>query len=298
MKGFQGDKGLDHNYRKGRASRTEKLYQVRMVSRYVLTLLIICIGLLVISLLLNTFAPDCVILNWPIYDYVNNMFCNLIVLSLVVIFLDTIVSGNREGRAKRDEARAILRHNMIIQPDIDMYLVRKNMVITPREKNIRKFQIDSDFTISDMKDMFGPSDLVSDVGMSKISRYAYYQNRLREDFEKLSVSIDFVHYPEISDAIVKYLDVTSYGQAALDAVLGYEDAKSGTKSMKTLVSGMVRDEPDHGTFADANPTMKNVYLVYQMINDQEAAIADYIRLVKKLSDANPDQRKASKIDYE
>ena len=298
MSKIRSEKGLDSNYHKARASSTEKRYQVRMVSRYVLTLLAICIGLLFVSLMLSILLPECEVLNWPIYDYVNNMFCNLIVLSLVVIFLDTIVTGNREGRARRDEARAILRHNRIIQPDIDMYLVRKNMVVTPKEKSVRKFQIDSEFSISDMKDMFGPSDLVSDVGMSKISRYAYYQNRLRADFEKLSVSIDFVHYPEISDAIVRYLDVTSYGQAALEAVLGYEDAKAGTRSMKTMVISMIKEESEYGSFADANPTMKNVYLVHQMINDQEDAIADYIRLVKKLSDANPDQTRVSDIDYE
>ena len=290
--------GLDTKYVKTRATNTEKKFQMLMVYRYVLTLVTICAGLLLISFILITLFPDCTILNWPIYDYVNNMFCNLIVLSLVVMFLDTIVSGNREGRMKRDEARAILRQNRIIQPDIDMYLVRKNLAVTPKEKTVRKFQVKSDFVISDMKDMYSTSELVSDAGMSKIQRYAYYQNRLMEDFQKLSTSVDFAYYPEISDAVVKYMDATSYGQAALDAVLGYEDSKSGTRSTRTVIIGMIRDEPVSGSFGDASPMMKNVYLVCQMIKDQEEAIGQYLRLMKALSDSNPDQRKSKETIYE
>ena len=53
----------------------------------------------------------------------------------------------------------------------------------------------------------------------------------------------------------------------------------------------------------ANPTMKNVYLVHQMINDQEKAVSDYIRLVRALEDADPAERRkrskrASDEDYE
>lgn len=290
--------GLDNKYVKVRATNTEKKFQMRMVYRYVLTLVTICAGLLLFSFILIKLFPDAYILNWPIYDYVNNMFCNLIVLSLVVMFLDTIVSGNREGRMKRDEARAILRQNRIIQPDIDMYLARKNLVITPKEKPLHKFQVLSNSVISDMKDMYATSELLSDAGMSKIQRYAYYQNRLMEDFQKLSTSVDFVYYPEISDAIVKYMDATSYGQAALDAVLGYEDSKSGTRSTRAVIVSMIRDEPVSGSFADASPLMKNVYVVHEMIEEQEKAISKYLKLMKALSDSNPDQKSSKETVYE
>ena len=73
--------------------------------------------------------------------------------------------------------------------------------------------------------------------------------------------------------------------------------------MRLMVTGMIRDEPDNGSFMQANPTMKNVYLVHQMINDQEKAVSDYIRLVRALEDADPAERRkrskrASDEDYE
>ena len=193
-----------------------------------------------------------------------------------------------------------------------MYLVRKNMVITPNGKTVRKFQVDAKFTVRDMRDMYGASDLVADVGISKIRRYAHYQAVLADHFEKLIESVDFMFYPEIADAAMRFLNASSYGEAALDAVVrlqaseaaldavvSYEDIRAGTKSMRTMVIQMIRDEPEEGRFIDANPTMKNVYLVHQMINEQEAAVADYLRMIKTLQEKDPSQSKREEVvEYE
>ena len=59
------------------------------------------------------------------------------------------------------------------------------------------------------------------------------------------------------------------------------------------------DEPEEGRFIDANPTMKNVYLVHQMINEQEAAVADYLRMIKTLQEKDPSQSKREEVvEYE
>lgn len=287
--GITSEKGLDSSFKKVRASKVEKEQMNITVVKSVIMILVLSLAMFLVVL-----AIDDV---WSFGDYMNNIFCNTIALVFVVVFLDTLVSSSKEGRKKREEARTILRHNRIIQPDIDMYLVRKNMVITPNGKTVRKFQIDSEFSIQDMRDMYGPSELVSDVGISKIKRYAYYQKQLKNDFEKLVEGVDFTHYPEISEAAMKYINATSYGEAALEAVLGYEDSKAGTRSMRVMVVGMMREEPLDGRFMDANPTMKNIYLVHQMINDQEKAVSDYIRLIGALEGENPSE-KHDKTDYE
>ena len=287
--GITSEKGLDSSFKKVRASKVEKEQMNITVVKSVIMILVLSLAMFLVVL-----AIDDV---WSFGDYMNNIFCNTIALVFVVVFLDTLVSSSKEGRKKREEARTILRHNRIIQPDIDMYLVRKNMVITPNGKTVRKFQIDSEFSIQDMRDMYGPSELVSDVGISKIKRYAYFQKQLKNDFEKLVEGVDFTHYPEISEAAMKYINATSYGEAALEAVLGYEDSKAGTRSMRVMVVGMMREEPLDGRFMDANPTMKNIYLVHQMINDQEKAVSDYIRLIGALEGENPSE-KHDKTDYE
>lgn len=287
--GITSEKGLDSSFKKVRASNVEKEHMNLTVVKSVVMILILSLAMFLVIVAINDV--------WSFGDYMNNIFCNTIALVFVVVFLDTLVSSNKEGRKKREEARTILRHNRIIQPDIDMYLVRKNMVVTPNGKNVRKFQIDSQFSIQDMRDMYGPSELVSDVGISKIRRYAYFQKQLKKDFENLVEGVDFTHYPEIAEAAMKYINATSYGEAALDAVVGYEDSKAGTRSMRVMVVGMMKEEPLDGRFMDANPTMKNIYLVHQMINDQEKAVSDYIRLIGAFEDENPSEKR-SNTDYE
>lgn len=287
--GITSEKGLDSSFKKVRASNVEKEHMNLTVVKSVVMILILSLAMFLVIVAINDV--------WSFGDYMNNIFCNTIALVFVVVFLDTLVSSNKEGRKKREEARTILRHNRIIQPDIDMYLVRKNMVVTPNGKNVRKFQIDSQFSIQDMRDMYGPSELVSDVGISKIRRYAYFQKQLKKDFENLVEGVDFTHYPEIAEAAMKYINATSYGEAALDAVVGYEDSTAGTRSMRVMVVGMMKEEPLDGRFMDANPTMKNIYLVHQMINDQEKAVSDYIRLIGALEDENPSEKR-SNTDYE
>ncbi|MGN0099216.1 MAG: hypothetical protein ACI38Y_07820 [Candidatus Methanomethylophilaceae archaeon] len=287
--GITSEKGLDSSFKKVRASNVEKEHMNITVVKSVVMILVLSLIMFLVVVAIDDI--------WTFGDYMNNIFCNTIALVFVVVFLDTLVSSNKEGRKKREEARTILRHNRIIQPDIDMYLVRKNMVVTPNGKTVRKFQIDSQFSIQDMRDMYGPSELVSDVGISKIKRYAYFQKQLKKDFENLVEGVDFTHYPEIAEAAMKYINATSYGEAALDAVVGYEDSKAGTRSMRVMVVGMMKEEPLDGRFMDANPTMKNIYLVHQMINDQEKAVSDYIRLIGVLEEENPSEKRGN-TDYE
>ena len=283
IKGMSGPKGLDPGYKKIRASTVERSHEMSVVGWSVIVVVVSSLIMFLVVVALGEV--------WSLGDYVNNIFCNNIALIIIVLFLDTIVSSNKESRVKRNEARKILRYNRLIQPDIDLYLVRKNMVVTPNGKTVRKFQVDSNFKVSDMRDMYSPSELVADVGISKIKRYGHFQEVLRHDFSKLVENVDFVYYPEIAEAVMKYLNATSYGEAALDAVIGYEDARAGTKSMRVMVTSMIREEPENGSFMQANPTMKNVYLVHQMINDQEKAVSEYLRLIRTLEDADPVERK-------
>ena len=191
-------KGLDPKFKKIRPSFVEHRHDMTVLWWSILIILVSSLVLFLIVVLLNDV--------WTLGDYINNIFCNNIALLIVIIFLDTVVNSNKGSRKKRDEARRILRYNNLIQPDIDLYLVRKNMVITPNGKTVRKFQVDSNFKVSDMRDMYTPSELVSDVGISKIKRYGHYQEVLRHDFSKLVENVDFAYYPEIAEAAMKYLN--------------------------------------------------------------------------------------------
>ena len=282
---------LDAEFKKTRASRVEMRHEFSVMW---ISFFVIVVSSAAFFLIGWLFGEG----EWTFRDFFYNMGCNILAMFVVVLCLDTLVNRNRDSRIQRDEARKILRYNRLISPEIDMYLVRKNMVITPAGKQVRKFQVDSSFTVQDMRDMYGPSELVSDVGISKIRRYAHYQSVLRDLFEKLIENVDFTFYPEVADAAMKYLNATSYGEAALNAVVSYEDSRAGTRSMKAMVTSMIREEPEDGSFMNANATMKNIYLLHQMINDQEKAVSEYIRMIKTLQEMDPSGTVRKEVEYE
>ncbi len=282
---------LDEGFTKTRAITVEKHHEFSVM--WISFIIIVITSAL--FFLIGWFIKDG---EWSYQDFFYNMGCNILAMFIAVLCLDTLVNRNRDSRLQRNEARKILRHNRLISPDIDMYLVRKNMVITPHGKPVQKFQVESEFSVRDMKDMYTPSELVSDVGISRIKRYQHYQSVLRGHFENLVESVDFTFYPEVVDAAMRYLNATSYGEAALDAVVSYEDGRSGTKSLRITIVSMMKDEPEDGSFVDADPMMKNIYLVHQLILDQQRAVSQYLRMIKTLQEKDSSGYMKREVEYD
>jgi hypothetical protein len=275
----------------GSAARSEKRH-LSMITIY--SLLIIFVLIVVMGLILCLFGDG--IGSWQ--SHISSTMDSLIAAAIVLIFLDSVNMFNNENRKQREERRAIIRHNKIIQPMIDMYLARKNMVITPNEMTLKKFQINTTFRLCDLKDMYGPSNLVSDVGKSKIEVYQYYQDKLVVGMSRLVESVDFASYQDLCDAGMNYINATTYGASALEAVVEYQDATSGTRSVKSMVINMIINEPENGKFAYAEPMMKNVYLVHQMIMDQQKALEDYLDIIEKINAQEPKNNRIKHQEYE
>ena len=278
----------------GKNRSIEKIHKSR---RLLMTICAILTFASCLALILHFFSPTGLGSG---YRYMESILSSTLGLLFAVIILDNINAHSDKQRKRREERTAIIRHNKIIQPVIDMYIVRKNMVITPNDRTVRKFQIDARFTIKDMRDMYSPSELISDVGKTKIETYSHYQDMLHEKFVNLVENIDFTFYPDLCDAAMKYINSTSYGASALSAVVGYQSSMAGTKSMKSIVINLIRDEPDNGKFIDAPPALKNVYLLHQTINDQETALFSYLKMIQTIQTEDSKGKKymASQTEYE
>lgn len=275
----------------GRAARSQKIH-LSMITIYSLLIIFVLIALM--GIILCVFGDG--VGTWQ--SHVNSTMDTLIAAAIVLIFLDTVTLFSNEKRKEHDERGTLIRHNRIIQPMIDMYLARKNMIITPDEMTLRKFQINTNFRICDLKDMYGPSTLVSDVGKSKIEVYQYYQEKLLVSMSRLVESVDFGSYQELCEAAMDYVNATTYGAPALQALVECQDAMSGTKSVKSIVVNMIVNEPENGKFSNADPIMKNVYLVRQMILDQQKAIESYIQIIEKIYALEPKSVKVKHQEYE
>ncbi len=237
--------------------------------------------------------------EWTTRDFFYNMGCNVAAMFIVVLCLDNLTNRNRNSRERRDEARKIMRYHRIISKEIDLYLPRKNQMITPAGGEYHKFRVvEQDSSVRDMMDMYQPSELVSDAGASRIRMYAHYQEELARRFENLLESIDFTYHPEFADAAMKYLDASSFGRTALEVLLSYEDSRTAGRPTKSALAAMIRDQPRDGTYRDADPQVQNVYFVYQMITEQEDAVMMYLKAVKELRGNAPARRDRSPEEYE
>ena len=223
-------------------------------------------------------------LTFHLNTHLLNLADNSLAFVIGLTAMDAVMYVSQLQSRRRGESRAIIRHNRIVQPAIDMYLARKNMLITPPEREVRTFQIVSDFKIRDLKDMYGPSDIVTDAGRTKIETFRIQTKSLHKAMMNMVEDIDFDFSPEICDAAMRFINATTYGTAALDSLIAF--GEEGMRSKRMTLIKQMKEEEDGGSLGDARAEMKNVYLVQQMIQEQEAAIKEYLTTINEMSDEN------------
>lgn len=216
-----------------------------------------------------------------------NMVDNVAAFIIGLSAMDGLMYLNQSKQASRAEVRAIIRHNRIIQPAIDMYLARKNMLLTAPGEEVRYFQVGRPLSVRDLKDMYGPSENVSDAGGMKIEMFAVHMNGLNKALMNMVEDIDFAGNPEICDAALKFINATTYGRAALESVISY--GSEGERAKRMAVVRLIKAEPDGGDIANAKPELKNVYIVKQMIEEQQAALKNYLTVVTEISASDQGQ---------
>lgn len=201
--------------------------------------------------------------------------------------MDALNYFNNNQKNRREEQRAIIRHNRIVKPCIDMYLARKNSLVTPSGQNVQIFQVVTNAKIRDLKDMYEPSSINSDAGKSKIEAYYYYLKKLNTAFLNMAEDINFDYNPEICDAMMKFLNETTYGMAAADAVLTF--GKEGNRSQKMAVIRKIKEVSDNTEIADVDGELNIVFIFMHMIHAHEDALQAYLKVVEEIDTETQDR---------
>ena len=195
--------------------------------------------------------------------------------------MDAIMYINQANGRKRSEERAIIRHNRILQPAIDMYLARKNMMLTPPGDNVRTYLVKSGLTFKSLSNMYEKSDIITDAGRTRIECFRTQHKALAKAFMNTVEDIDFDFNPEICDAAMKFINASTYGGAALDSLIAYQsDAMKGEKA---AVIRQIRSSDISTTLGDADVELKNVMLLAEMVQQEEDALSEYITTVREMS---------------
>lgn len=274
-------------YRKKSAARYDRRSMVRTM--------IYSVGILFIAFLVF----ECLLLvykslhgagysNNDTYWHLINIADTCIGFVIGLTAMDALTYYEQGRKSKRDEQRAIIRHNRIIKPCIDMYLARKNGLITPAGEETKHFQVVTKSCIRDMKDLYGNSEITSDAGKVKIDSFEFYLKKLNVAFLNMAEDINFDYNPEICDAVMDFLNETTYGMAALESLVSY--GKDGNRTQKMNMIRQIKEAPDDVTLSEINTGELNVaFIVMRMIHTQEDALERYMNAVGEI-DAESDRR--------
>ena len=203
--------------------------------------------------------------------------------------MDALNYMNDNRKARREEERAITRHNRIVKPCIEMYLARKNSLITPNGQNVQIFQVVTNANVRDLKDMYEPSAINSDAGKTKIEAYHYYLKKLNTAFLNMAEDINFDYNPEICDAMMKFLNETTYGMAAADAVMSF--GKEGNRTQKMAIIRKIKEVPDGTEIADVDGDLSTVFIFMHMIHAHEDALKSYLKVIEEIDTETERRRK-------
>ena len=219
--------------------------------------------------------------GWGALDtHLANMADNTLAFVIGLGAMDAVTYFNQVGRSKRNEIRAIIRHNRLLEPNIDMFVARKNAMTTPADEPVDQYTIRRDAPLIGFAGMFEPSSFSSDAGMSKLDMYAYHQKYLFKSFQKMIEEIDFSFSPEACDAAMEFINATAYGSSSLQALVALQADDMKTK--RNAVIKAIKEEATKPSESETRPELMSVMILKQTIRDQEEALERYLDAVKNI----------------
>ena len=214
--------------------------------------------------------------------HLANMADNTLAFVIGLGAMDAVTYFSQVGRKKRNETRAIIRHNRLLEPTIDMFTARKNVLITRPGEIVDQYRMKSDIPMDALADMYSPSGIASDAGMSKIDMYDFHMNKLYDSFKRMVEDVDFSFYPDAAEAAMKFINATTYGSSSMASLKSYQEESQKAKQsslVKAILAEAENPNPDH-----PKPELMSVYILMQTIRSQEEALNQYLDSVAGIVD--------------
>ncbi len=214
--------------------------------------------------------------------HLANMADNTLAFVIGLGAMDAVTYFSQVGRKKRNETRAIIRHNRLLEPSIDMFTARKNVLVTRPGEIVDQYRMSSEIPMDALADMYSPSGIASDAGMSKIDMYDFHMNKLYDSFKRMVEDVDFSFYPDAAEAAVDFINATTYGSSSLASLKSYQEESQKTKRnalVKAILAEAENPTPEH-----PKPELMSVYILMQTIRSQEQALNKYLDAVAGIVD--------------
>ena len=117
----------------------------------------------------------------------------------------------------------------------------------------------------------------------------YYLKKLNTAFLNMAEDINFDYNPEICDAMMKFLNETTYGIAAAEAVVSF--GKEGNRTQKMSVIRKIKEVPEGTEIADVEGELNTVFIFMHMIHAHEDALKSYLTVIEEIDNETQVRRK-------
>ncbi len=161
------------------------------------------------------------------------------------------------------ECEKLLRHNKIIEQNIEFYLLYTSAVTTPisnRENN----NVNPNFSFNDLKDLYRSSLIMSDNFQEPVIKYYYrHQNNLESSIRNMVLDINFSYWKDLEGECISFLNNCKTYDFS-ESILSQANLMLGEKKGSEFASEMIEKHTGEVEFENSN--LINLYVaLYKLI---------------------------------
>ena len=267
--------------RSAAAFETKAMLKMMALSSVILICAFVVLEVVLLVWKSVNFGPgDTSYTNNDIYWHLLNFSDTVLGFLIGLLAMDALTWYESGRKAKRDEERAIGRHNRIIKPAIDMYLARKNALFSDTKTDYKAFQVKTDATVKDLMEMYQPSTINSDAKVPRITSFLYYTKKLNVAFLNMAEDINFDYNPEVCDAVLNFINETTYGMSAMTTVASF--AEEGNRTSKNSLLRQIRSTSEKTEISETEDELNIAMILIRTIHAQEAALEKYMDAIEDI----------------
>ena len=177
----------------------------------------------------------------------------------------------------------ILRHNKIIEQNIQFYLRYVYEISTPLSKRDTRKELNIDFTFNDLHELYNPSMRMADNHkISAVEHYFIHLENLKQSINKVVLEINFSHWHDLELKCIDFLtDCKNFDYSS--SILSQTELFANNRKMSEWNSELIKEYAGEVEFRPSN--ILNQYIaLFKSIKANLDFIEYYMTKIKNIKE--------------
>lgn len=164
-------------------------------------------------------------------NFLVGIFTNVIGIIIASLFIQSLINSHNESLLANENNKKILRRYSIVSIFINTYKEYLYIITTPSDKRDEHREINENFKITDLKDLYSPTCLIINNIIDPAILY-YYKNEdlLVESMKMFLLEEDLSYNNDLYSCLYNFVTECK-SNSTKDAILSYLDIKSNNKTI-------------------------------------------------------------------